>query len=69
MCILNCVPLQIFLAVSDKTAVLQDVLCLAGHVTDLLVHHLEKSTKLTVLAQTPPTLLEWTRKQVSSPMQ
>jgi hypothetical protein len=58
--------LQILLMIEDKTTVLNDLLSLAGYLMDQLVHHTEdKSSKLAMLAQTSPTLLEWMRKQVS----
>lgn len=57
---------QIFLMIGDKSAVLNDLLSLAGHLVDQLIHDIEeKSSKLAVLAQISPTLLEWMRKQVS----
>lgn len=50
---------------SDKEAVLGDLLSLAGYMTEQLIQNVqEKSSKLSLLAQTPPTLLEWIRKQV-----
>ena len=52
--------------VEDKTAVLNELLSLAGYLIDQLIHNIgDKSSKLAVLAQTSPTLLEWMRKQVS----
>lgn len=52
--------------IGDKSAVLNDLLSLAGHLLDQLIHNIEeKSSKLAMLAQTSPTLLEWMRKQVS----
>ncbi len=44
---------------------LNDLLSLAGSITDHLLHSKEeRATKLALLAQTSPTLLEWMRKQV-----
>lgn len=56
--------LQIFVEIKDKTIVLSDILSLAGHMIDRIQQLKEKTSKLTLLAQTPPTLLEWMRKQV-----
>ena len=49
---------------NDKEAVLGDLLSLAGYMTEQLIQNVQKSSKLSLLAQTPPTLLEWIRKQV-----
>ena len=58
--------LQILLMIIDKSVVLSDLLSLAGHLTDYLLHNMERrNKKLALLAQTSPGLLEWMRKQVS----
>lgn len=51
--------------IDDKKDVLEDLLSLAGHLTDILIDQIQdKKSKLALAAQTPPTLFEWIRKQV-----
>ena len=57
--------LQVFLGIEDKTRCSQELLTLAGCLADHLINGIaNKQEKLVMLAQTPPTLLEWLRKQV-----
>ena len=47
--------------------VLTDTLSIVGHMIHQLIQQVkDKTGKLTLLAQTPPTLLEWMRKQVNN---
>ena len=51
--------------INEKAVILDVLLSLCGHLTECLLHNLEEqSAKFALLAQTPPTLLEWMRKQV-----
>ena len=54
--------------INEKGVILDLLLSLCGYLTECLLHNLEQSTKLALLAQTPPTLLEWMRKQVKMQM-
>lgn len=56
---------QVFLGISDKSKVSQELLSLAGCIADHLIHKIDvKSEKLALIAQIPPSLLEWLRNQV-----
>ena len=54
-----------FLGISDKSKVSQELLSLAGCLTDHLIHVIQvKSEKLALIAQIPPSFLEWLHNQV-----
>ena len=60
-------PPQAFLGLRDQPRASRELLVLAGAMADQLVSQVKgQSERLLLLAQTPPSLLEWLRQQAGT---